>query len=212
MGAVATHLLATFTTEYYSLPGCKGEYFCNNKGALGQAAKILQQVPTGAKHSDLLRALRSIKAKCPMEFCYSHVRAHQDRQAFWQTLLLIEQLNVQCDNLAGQAVVTWGTMEGHSIQSPWDRLQLLPRECAMVFMDGTKLTSDVSDDVRHLLRQQAAWKFFTAPQRIVKGVNKGGLGWTKHQFDSIDWDSLQAALRKKSNMFGIWYAKQSIGI
>ena len=72
LGAVATHLLATFTAEYYSLPGCKGEYICDNKGALGQAAKILQRVRTGAKHLDLLRALRSIKAKCPMEFCYSH--------------------------------------------------------------------------------------------------------------------------------------------
>ena len=40
----------------------------------------------------------------------------------------------------------------------------------------------------------------------------GGLGWTPEKFDLVDWASLHAALKNKPDMFGIWLAKQSIGV
>jgi hypothetical protein len=208
LGLVAIHLLTAFASEYYATDKCSGNVYCDNKGALGQASKNRQRVRTGAKHADLLRALRSIKARCPMSFYYTHVRAHQDKYLSWRALTLVEQLNVTCDSLASQAV-TYGMSEGAEVANATG---LLPREHAAILFQGEKLTSDISSEVRHLLGKEEARNFFTAPSRIVRGVNKGGLGWSAKKFDSIDWLALRDALAGKSDMFGIWLSKQTIGI
>lgn len=171
LGSVAMHLLASFATEYYAGSACKGNVCCDDKGALHQASKIIQRARTGAKHAGLLRASRSIKSRCPMTFCYSHVRAHRDQQLPWWALSLVEQLNVTCDTLAGQAV-TRGTCDG---SRRCGSQLLLPREHAAVIIDGKKLTSDdVSDEVRHHLGKLETRKFFTTPSKIRKDVNIGG--------------------------------------
>ena len=209
LGSVATHLLAAFTAEYFSIDICRGDMACNNKGALNQAAKLHQRVRTSAKHSDLLRTLRTIKSKCPMSFCYKHVRGHQDKHLSWRSLSLIEQFNVQCDTLAGQAV-TYGAVDGGPAARTIDLL--LPRERAAVVVDGHKLMSDVSDELRHFLGREDARRFFTAPIRLRRDVNVGGLGWSRSKFDSVDWAALRAGLSGKSEMYGVWLAKQTIGI
>ena len=132
LGTVTIHLLTAFAAEFYIIPTCRGQVHCDNKGALHQALKRLQRVRTGAKHSDLLRSLRSIKANQPMEYSYTHVRAHQDDHLTWRSLSLIEQLNVICDSLAGQAG-TIGAIE-HALDP--DRSFLLPREKAAVIFHG----------------------------------------------------------------------------
>ena len=43
-------------------------------------------------------------------------------------------------------------------------------------------------------------------------MNKGGLGWSVKKVDSVDWYTLRDALTGKSEMFGIWLLKQTIGI
>ena len=207
LGSVAIHLLASFTATYYDNTDCIGKVYCDNKGALQQASKNFQRVRTGAKHADLLRALRSIKSRCPMTFAYCHVRAHQDQQLPWGALSLIEQLNVTCDTLAGQAVMHGQC--GPSLRRGPELL--LPNESAAVIIDGYKLTSDVSDDVRHHLGKEEARKFFLSPVRLRREVNIGGLGWTSTKFDAVDWAALRTVLASKTDMYGIWLAKQTIG-
>lgn len=133
LGSVAIHLLAAFTKECFAASGCTGEILCDNLGALKQASKMVQCVKMGSKHSDLLRSLRSIKTKCPMTFCYTHVRGHQDKHIPWRALTLIEQMNVACNSLAGQAV-----FQGVANQtlSPGYHL-LLPREGAAIVLPHT---------------------------------------------------------------------------
>ena len=208
LGSVAIHLLASFVTEYYQGLACEGKVFCDNKGALQQAAKTFQRVRTGSKHADLLRALRGIKSRCPMTFSYCHVRAHRDQQLPWWALSLIEQLNVTCDTLAGQAV-THGMCEV-SVRS--GQQLLLPRESAAVIIDGQKLTSDVSVEVRHHLGKEEARKYFTRAVRLRRGANVGGIGWSASKFDLVDWSALRSALASKPDMYGVWLAKQTIGI
>jgi hypothetical protein len=131
-------------------------------------------VRSGAKHANLLCALRSIKAKYPMTFSYSHVKAHHDQQLPWWALSLVEQLNVTCDTLARQAV-THGLCENNQ----WCGSQLLlPRESAAVIIDGHKLISNVSVKVHHHLGKAEAQKFITRPVQMKKDVNVGGLGWS----------------------------------
>ena len=143
-----------------------------------------------------------------MTFCYTRVRGHRDKHVSWRSLTLLEQFNVQCDTLAGQAV-TYGAANTNPRHVS---NLLLPREKAAVVIDGQKLTSDISGEVRHLLGKEAARRFFTAPRRIRRDVNTGGLGWSQKKFDSVDWNALRSALAGKSEMFRVWYAKQTIGV
>ena len=75
--------------------------------------------------------MQAIKTKCPMSFCYNHVQGPQDKHISWRSHSVIEQLNVKCDTLAGQAV-TYGTA---NITPQGAQDLLLPPEWAAVVVD-----------------------------------------------------------------------------
>jgi hypothetical protein len=81
-----------------------------------------------------------------------------------------------------------------------------------VFVDGVKLTSDVSKDIRFSLGKVEARKFYTAPKVTVKDVNKGGLGWSTSRFDQVDWKALDTVLSTKPENYGLWLSKQVAGV
>jgi len=117
--------------------------------------------------SDWLSTARS-------EFRYKHVKAHQDKLKPWRELTLSEQLNVLCNGLANRAVK--GYLEW---DSPTHRsTSLLPLEKAAVFIDNEKTTTDVGPNARYLLGAEETRRFYTSPVVLVRGVNKGGLGWS----------------------------------
>lgn len=89
--------------------------------------------------------------------------------------------------------------------------QLLPREQAVLIIDGCKQTTDVSRDLRFSLGMEDAKRFFTKPLNIRNGTNTGGLGWTSDRFDCIDWEILRDVLATKPDAYGIWLSKQTIG-
>jgi len=70
----------------------------------------------------------------------------------------------------------------------------------------------VTDLVRHMLGREAAKCFFTEPIRKVAKINVGGLGWSHERFDLVDWEGLRDGLTGRPAMFGIWLAKQTIGV
>ena len=143
-----------------------------------------------------------------MSFQYKHVNAHQDKIKPWRELTLSEQLNVLCDGLANRSVK--GYLErGSPAQIA---TKLLPLERAAVFIDGEKATTDVGSQVRYVLGAEEARRFYTSPVTLVRGVNKGGLGWSAEQFDQVAWVDLDRALRSKPDMYQLWVSKQCIGI
>ena len=81
-----------------------------------------------------------------------------------------------------------------------------------VIIDGCKVTSDITKDIRHHLRKEHARKCFTAPICVKRDVNISGLGWPSSKFDLIDWAALSSALAPKPDMYGVWLAKQTIGV
>ena len=83
----------------------------------------------------------------------------------------------------------------------------LSLEKAAVFVNGNKLTTDVSKEVRFCLGESDARQFYTAPVK-KKG---GGLGWSTARFEAVDWRALDKCLASKSDMYGMWLTKQSTG-
>jgi len=167
-----------------------------------------KRVSPRSKHADLLRNLRHIKATHKFEVVYLHVKAHQDKHLSWDQLNLFQQLNVHCDYLAKQAIQD-------AIASPKHRTfhqQLLPREQAALEVAGNKLTSDTAKALRFTLGMLEAKKFFTRPLMIKNNHNTGGLGWSHHHFEIIDWKTLDAVVARKPTMYGIWLAKQTVGV
>ena len=139
---------------------------------------------------------------------YEHVKAHQDKIRPWKELTLSEQLNVVCDGLANRAVKAYLERD-----SPTHRAtSLLPLEKAAVFIDNEKTTTDVGPNARYLLGAEEARRFYTSPVVLVRGVNKGGLGWSGERFNQVAWTALDWALRSKPDMYQLWLSKQCIGI
>ena len=113
-----------------------------------------------------------------------------------------------CDGLANRAVK--GYLEWDSPSHRATSLLLL--EKAAVFIDNKKTTTDVGPNARYLLGAEEARRFYTSPVVLVRGVNKGGLGWSGEHFDQVAWTDLDRALRLKPDMYQLWLSKQCIGI
>ena len=90
--------------------------------------------------------------------------------------------------------------------------KFLPFESVTVVLDGIKLTTDVGPEVRYRLGKEDAERFYTKARDVVRGTNRGGLGWSSQRFHSVAWQSLEAALKSKPDMFQIWLSKQCNGI
>jgi hypothetical protein len=114
-----------------------------------------------------------------MKIIYEHVQAHQDRILPWSRLSLEQQLNVICDKLANGAVERAIT-EGESHSGP----KFLPFESVAVVLDGIKLTTNIGSEVRYRLGKEDAERFYTKPRNVVRGTNRGGLGWSSKRFHS----------------------------
>jgi len=190
LGLVAIHTFATAIAQYFEVTELLGTISCDNMATLNQASKHRKCVGVGVKHSDLHRTIRTLKHTARTSFRYAHVKAHQDKLKAWRELTLSEQLNVICDGLANRAVK--GYLERVSPTTP--ATTLLPLEKAAVFIGNEKSTTDVGPNVRFLLGTEEARRFFTSPVVLVKGVNKGGLGWSEERFDQVAWADLDHAL------------------
>ncbi len=208
LGLVAIHTFATAIAQYFSLQAILSKISCDNMAALNQACKNRKRVGIGVKHSDLHRTIRTLKHLVQSDFRYKHVKAHQDKLKPWRELTQSEQLNVLCDGLANRAVK--GYLER---DSPTHRsTSLLPLEKAAVFIDNEKTTTDMGPNAWYLLGADEARRFYTSPVVLVRGVNQGGLGWSRESFDQVAWPDLSQALRSKPDMYQLWLSKQCIGI
>ena len=90
--------------------------------------------------------------------------------------------------------------------------KFLPFESVAVVLDGIKLTTNIGSEVRYLLGKEDSERFYTKAREVVRGTNRGGLGWSSQHFHSVAWHSLDAALKLKPDMFQIWLSKQCIRI
>ena len=210
LGMVALHALIVTVGAVYNLRTHRGSIHCDNLGALGKGRAHGRRVKSSMQQGDLVRALRAMKQGLFHHLKYMYVKSHQDDVRAWQDLPLDQRLNVICDTLAKQAI---GRGLAYTAVNRITHPLSVPFEQASLIVNGNKLTSDVSGPVRFVLGKVEAERFYTRCVDIQdNGVNVGGLGWSSEQFHLVDWESLHLCLNSRPDMFGIWLAKQCIGV
>ena len=197
LGLYSIHVfILALSTYFTALQSSTVKLRCDNKGALRTSSRRHKRIRPSSKCADILRCLRSVHDKLQhIHIHYGYVAAHMDDILHWNDLTLEQQLNVQCDSLAKHAVSTatkcWQT--GTHLPDT----NLLPLEHCALYANNNKLSSDILHPLRFECSKIKA-KEFLCTQR----------GWTMDQFDSVDWDSIDDALSKKTTGFKIWLAKQ----
>ena len=126
------------------------------------------------------------------------MEGHQDRTARADDLSLKARLNVECNEMAEEAV------RGSMTRELKDKTQQLPLEKACVFITGRKHNSDPKNDLkRHIGTVQAKTYYTSRETRKVR--------MDAETFDAITWNNAAAALEGTSNMFKMWYVQQGSG-
>jgi hypothetical protein len=120
-----------------------------------------------------------------------------DDSLAWNALSLDQQLNVQCDLLAKEAVTRVAERMCNGIDDIDVSSQFLPGERSAILIDGIKQTSDPGPTLRLMLGRASAKSFLCSKK-----------GWTEDQFEEVDWLSLHRTLEGKTPGYRIWLTKQ----
>jgi hypothetical protein len=184
-------------SEFYKIQEWKATVGCNNKRVLKQSLYTCRRIRPSAKCADIQRSLKAMKHTFTGKFTYLHVYRHMDKYLLWHQLSLIQQLNCVCNTLAKQAVTSAMTQGYHDRPT-----QLLPKEDVAVLIWGNKITDDVSHPIRFHASKEVA--------RLYLGNRKKN-SWPNEQFDKVDWEHLDLALKNKPDMYKIWRSKQNSG-
>jgi hypothetical protein len=119
-----------------------------------------------------------------------------DKHLPWLQLNLMQQLNCICDSLAKQAV-TKAIINGyHKGQA-----QLLPREDVTLIVWGDKVTGNISGPIHFHASKAVACKYHLHQRKKGK--------WTHEQFEEVDWEHLDFAIKSKADNYRIWGSKQT---
>ena len=197
LGLCSLHLLARALSEFYQIQDWDATLCCDNKSALEQSAYTRKRIRPSAKCADIQRSLKSTKHTFKGKFTYLHVYGHMDKYLLWHQLSLIQQLNCVCDTLAKQAVKIALTQGYHDRPT-----QLLPKEDVAVVIWGNKITDDVSSSIRFHASKEEARRYLGTRKKKP---------WSNEQFDEVDWEHLELALKTKPDMYKIWRSKQNSG-
>ena len=101
-----------------------------------------------------------------------------------------------CDTLATQAVAWRLSMSAVSQHLP---PLSLPFKNTAIIIGRNKLT-------------YVKWFYTKAEDICDNSIDHGGLRWTDEHIKLVDWESLDATLKGKPDMFCIWLAKQCIRV
>jgi hypothetical protein len=197
LGLYSIHVFIMALAKYFELlQSTTIKIRCDNKGALRTSSRLNKRIRPSSKCADILRCLRSVHNELRhIHIHYGYVAAHMDDILQWDDLTSEQQLNVQCDLLAKNAVSTATKSFQSGIRYP--NTDLLPLEHCAMYINGHKLTSDISHPLRFECSKIKA-RDFLCTQR----------GWTLQQFDSVDWKAMDDALSNKTTGFKIWLSKQ----
>ena len=98
LGLMAIHLL--LLSMHRISPALQGsvKIYSDCLGALGRVADLPpNRIPTRCRHSDILKTILVNCSGLSFSCIYEHVKAHQDDDGKYDTLLCQSQLNCYCD-------------------------------------------------------------------------------------------------------------------
>ena len=197
LGLLAVHLLLLAANKLESDLEGKVEVVSDCLGALSRIESLPEnRIPSGCKHSDVLKVIMIHCKKLTFECTYTHVDAHQDERKAYAELVRKSQLNCCMDSLAKKVI--W-LLKGEELPIQ----EALPLEPVAVFVGGEKMTSGSEDNIRFWCHRQVAKEAFANSK--VKGPNN-------EQFEEIHWRSCYGALVKAPRMFQVWACKQVMGV
>ena len=99
------------------------------------------RIPSRCRHSDILKNVMVNCSSLTFKVAYEHVRAQQDDDKEYDTLLRPSHVNCLCDVMTKGVV--WG-LAGEELP----RQHMFPLELVAVFVGDVKLFSNMADNVR----------------------------------------------------------------
>jgi hypothetical protein len=196
LGLMAVHLLLLAANTV--APGLAGyvKIYSDCLGALGWVAELPPYcIPTQCRHSDILKTIIVNCGGLSFHLEYIHVEAHQDERMWWKDLSRAAQLNVAW-NAGAKAMLCSQDI------TVLRRQEVFPQEPICMFMEGTKMTSDMGAHIRYAAGSQVACSFFHKMSRMFTDA-----------FDEVDWPQVHRALTKEvPRLFQVWVCKQVMNI
>jgi hypothetical protein len=168
-------------------------------GALKKVTSLpANRLPSGCKHSDILKNIMVNCSQHSFDCLYKHVEAHQDQddRKSYQQLIRPSQLNC-CMDIEAKNVI-WGLV-GEELPPQ----EIFPLEPVAVFVGKEKMTSGSEDELRFHCSRVIAKEVFAAKK---VGVLQG------EEFEEVHWKSVYFALREVPRMFQIWACKQVMSV
>ena len=121
-----------------------------------------------------------------------YVKGHQDRNK------KLKSLNAKCNEMAKHAI--WASVKPG--MGPLRHTLSLEKCSGLV--DGKKQTSDPKEAIKQMVGHEATRKYY-----VSRPAQKGGM--RRKVFDTVAWGDVAEALKERSKMFKMWYAKQGSG-
>ena len=197
LGLMAIHLiLLAIHRVRPNLPG-SAIIYSDCLGALKKVTSLPDtRLPSGCKHSDILKNIlvncRDLSFDCE----YRHVKAHQDDKLGYHLLPRHTQLNCCMDTNAKNTL--WG-LEGDEIVPP----NIFPLEPVAVFVGREKITSGSEDNIRFWCHLQLARRVMA--EEKVKVMQPD-------EFDEVAWRQVYDAMSDVPRLFALWACKQVMGV
>ena len=115
---------------------------CDNEKGLYLSSLINDRVSPKQKHSDILRTIRHVRGKLPIDITFKHISGHQDETTLYELLDRPSQLNIDCDLLAKAGLRRF---HKEKLVPP----DALPHEEILIRIKGEKITGDIGPPLRN---------------------------------------------------------------
>lgn len=197
LGLMAIHLILLAANRVQANLYGSVKIYSDCLGALKKITSLpATRLPSGAKHSDILKNILVHCKEFSFDIEYLHVAAHQDDDHIYQQLPRPSQLNC-CMDVEAKRVI-WGHSDADRAHQ-----EIFPLEPVAVFAGQDKVTSG-SD---RLLR---FWCERTVAKEIL-AQNKVRV-LSSDEFEEVHWPSVYQANHKVPRLFQIWACKQVLSI
>ena len=191
LGILAIHLILLSVNKVS--PDLQGSVhiYSDCLGALNRVKNLPpHRIPSKCRHSDVLKNIMLHCSTLTFKRLFSHVSAHQDDGAAFDTLPRQAQLNCAVDFGAKRVLLQLAPEE-------LPRQRPFPLETISVWAGKEKITSDTGASIQFHAHKNLAWSEF----------NDAGI-LTHTQFSKVDWDIVHDALTTVPRMFQVWACKQ----
>jgi len=168
---------------------------CDNKGVISQMTKQYHYVPCSVKHTDIIRAILSIRQQCPISLSFHYVAGHQDEFSRPEELPPLARLNITADSLARQELHRLGQSQA----PPMPFFTIVGEAWYLALAQGRISSNPSGPLLEHLSARQA----------LPYWQHKHNL--SNETLSDISWDILGQALADKPPTYRMWVSKFSSG-